>query len=180
MKKKKSLRWIAGKLGYAEPDDGKGDGPFKGFLGELTGDIPSKVAAFHNRVCCHPSGRFITPDDVRVRAFTEHDFKRIADGATRHRYLVQMTNAENGLRFDGKAPGSFFLKSGPWSICGGFVNLPKGTPDGDWVPNGVRNGMRINYTDGHNSAVVIEAAGAGAGPTTDTMFQDAEALLKRF
>jgi len=166
-------------LGYAEPDDGKGDGPHKQFGGEIYGDVPSKVAVYYNLVCVGESGPFITPDVIKVKKFTARDLRRYTDGKFRNRYFVEFCNdASERPRFDGKAPGSFLLKTGDWVISGGFENVPRGTSLGDWAPNGVENGMLIEYLAGHNDPVRLAAAGAGSGPTTDTLFQDAAALLK--
>ena len=168
---------LARRLGYAEPDDDKADGELRQFRGELYGDVPSKVAVYHNLVCVGKEGPFITPDDFKVNEFDGPDLEWFADAGKRYRYVVVFTNGNVLEKIDINAPGSFTLRKGEWRISGGFLEMPKGTFYGDWVPNGVGNGILIEYLDGHNGPVPLAAPGAGPGPTTDTMFQDADRLL---
>lgn len=164
-------------MGYAEPDDGSGDGPYKQITGEITGDIPAKTVVYHNLVCVSGEGPFITPDAIEVVPFTSEDLDAYTDGATRYRYFVEFNNTSKKPRFDGKAPGSFLLDTGEWRISGGFLNVPRGTFHGEWAPDGVDNAMLIEYMQGHNGPVKLAAPGAGWGPTTDTMFQNAAEVL---
>lgn len=164
-------------LGYAEPGDGKGDGPHTQFQGELCGDIPSKTVVYHNFACVAAEGPFMTPDEIRLKDFRPDDLDGFTDLAARYRYFVEFNNTEKRCRFDGTTPGSFYVEKGQWKISGGFLNVPKGTFLGDWAPDGVDNGLLIEYVEGHNGPVQLTAPGAGWGPTTDTMFQNAAEVL---
>ncbi len=159
-------------LGYTEPG---ASSPVEIINKESLGDIPMKSAILFN-ICF----RKFTPErmkakNVKLNKIGEPEIKKLITEAQDRRYIVSITKGNN---YEEDVIGGFQYQIDNWTISAGFKNISKNPLFSELAPSGVNNSLLIYEGEyGIDGTYKITGQGAGAGPTTSSMIQDAIKLL---
>lgn len=155
----------AADLGYAEPAE-KID-PVTIVNGEIN-DVKLKICAFYNHVLAQ-SGHYLTPEQfTEARSLDWPDLQRLTDYNRRCRYIVRISN--DGSNHDGHGgAGWLHAKLASWDFDARFVDLNRGSPLDDFLPNGVDNCIKVQDVETGNGPYREMGPGAGKTPTVDAL-----------
>jgi len=157
----------AQKRGYTEPGS---QNVLEVLNKEATSDIPMKVSIFFN--VCNFSNQKIKAKNIKVQKISEKDLKKLIEEASIRRYVVSFSKIQDNETMI----GGFIHKANGWMISGGFRYMEKKAEYKELKLSGVDNGVVII---GDNGTCKLVGSGAGAGPTTSLMVEDAFRLLNQ-
>lgn len=156
----------AADLGYAEPSE-KID-PVTIVNGEIN-DVRLKICAFYNHVLAPDGGPYLKPEQfVESRKIDWADLQRLTDYNRRCRYIVRISN--DGSNHDGHGgSGWLHAKLTDWDFDARFIDLTRGSPLDDFLPNGVDNCIKVQDVVTGSGPYREMGPGAGKTPTVDAL-----------
>lgn len=158
------------KLGYAEPG---AKHPLDVINKEAIDDVRMKSAIIFN--ICDLSKSKIKAKDIKPNKIKNSELKKLTREAQNRRYIVSIEKADD---LEEDVIWGFKHRVGDWCISAGFKHLNDNPLFRKLIPEGVDNAVLISEGEfGKDGAYVLSGPGAGAGPTTNSMIIDAEAIL---
>jgi len=160
-------------LGYTEPG---ATNPLEIINKESSGDVPMKSAILFNVCFREFTQKRMKAKDAKINKIGEQGLKNLITEAHNRRCIVSFAK-ENNKEED--VIGGFQYRIDDWTISAGFKNISENPLFLELVPNGVNNALLIYEGEyGIDGTYRIIGQGAGAGPTTSSMIQDAIKLSK--
>lgn len=158
----------AKRLGYTEPG---ANNPIDIINKESLGDAPMKSAILFNTCFREFTPKRMRAKDVELSKIGEQGLKQLIVEADNRRYIVSIAKGDKKEDII----GGFKYHIDGWTISAGFKNISENHLFLELVPKGVNNALLIYEDEGGTYRVSGE--GAGAGPTTSSMIQDANNLI---
>ncbi len=163
-------------LGYAEPGAAS---HLDVINGETIGDVPKKISILWNYTESpnDPNAQYVNWKDFKQPAITKDILSQLIAEANIRRYIVSWYREPMIIPKNDILSG-FEYKIGDWRIVGGFQRVDRNPLFAELSKAGPSNGMVIaTGKDERDGVYVLSGPGAGPGPTSASMIQDASKLL---